>query len=95
MIHLVTPITKNLKGEKMINKVGSLGQRFVNASMNLEGTANERLAKMMQNGAKIFKDEANMSARVESLVASKQPMTIPAKAAAEAIVPENSINFLA
>lgn len=29
----------------MINKVGSLGQRFVNASMNLEGTANERLAK--------------------------------------------------
>lgn len=79
----------------MINKVGSLGQKFVNAGMNLEGTANERLAKMMQKSVKIFNDDATMKSRVDSLIASKQPMTIPAQAKAEEIVPENSINFLA
>ena len=80
----------NLKGEKMIQK---LGQRFVSAGMNLEGSANQRLSRIMQNNAKVFKD-TSMNERIESLIASKQQIVIP-EAKAEKIVPENSIIYIA
>lgn len=86
---------KLLKEKKMINKIGSLQRRFVQAGMNLEGTANQRLSKMLDNKAQVVKDASTMNNRIESLIASHQPITIPAPKKADEIIAENSINFLA
>ena len=74
--------------------IQKLGHRFVQAGMDLEGSANQRLSRILSNKAQVFKD-TSMNERIDSLIASKQPLIAPAKAKAEEIVPENSINYIA
>lgn len=81
----------------MIEKIGGeiLKHRFVQAGMNLEGSANQRLSRIMKSQIQIAKDNS-MAERVDSLVLARKPFAIPANTAkAEEIIPENSINYLA
>lgn len=86
------PELKNLKGENMIKK---LGQRIVTTGMNLDGSANQRLSRMLQNKAQFAAKDTTMDERIASYMAAKQQyMPVNAKVAEE-IIPENSINYIA
>lgn len=81
----------------MIEKIGGgiVKHRFVQAGMNLEGSANQRLSRIIQSQIKMPKDNS-MAERVDSLVLAKKPFEIPANnTKAEEIIPENSINYIA
>lgn len=78
----------------MISKIGSLQHRFVQAGMNLEGSANQRLARMIKNQIQMPKDNS-MAERIDSLVLARKPFAIPVpNTKAEEIIPENSINYI-
>lgn len=74
--------------------IQKLGHRFVKASTNLDGSANERLSRMIQN--RIQLKDTSMEERIASLVNSKELMPTPESVVkTETIIPENSINYLA
>ncbi len=75
--------------------IRKLGQRFVNASMNLEGSANQRLARIRNRNIQIAPTDTSMDERIASYMAAKQQYMPVSTKAAEEIIPENSINYIA
>ncbi len=80
----------------MIPKIsGSDVQTFVKASMNLAGSENQKLAAKLQKEMKLADKTSSMQERLDSYISSKAPLSLPKEKAAEEIIPENSINFIA
>lgn len=80
----------------MIPKIsGSDVQTFVKASMNLAGSENQKLAAKLQKEMKLADKTSTMQERLDSYISSKAPLSLPKEKAAEEIIPENSINFIA
>ncbi len=74
--------------------IQKLGHRFVKASTNLEGSANERLSRIIKNKAQL--QDTSMEERIQSLLKSQQQNFIPENVIkTEEIIPENSINYIA
>ncbi len=80
----------------MIPKIsGSDVKTFVKASMNLAGSENQKLAAKLQKEMKLADKTSSMQERLDSYISSKAPLSLPKEKAAEEIIPENSINFIA
>lgn len=76
--------------------IQKLGQRFVKASMDLEGSANQRLARIRNRNIQVAQKDSSMDERIASYMAARQQaMPIKNEAVAEEIIPENSINYIA
>ena len=80
----------------MIPKIsGSDVKTFVKASMNLAGSENQKMAAKLQKEMKLADKTSSMQERLDSYISSKAPLSLPKEKAAEEIIPENSINFIA
>ena len=63
--------------------------------MNLAGSENQKLAAKLQKEMKLADKTSSMQERLDSYISSKAPLSLPKEKAAEEIIPENSINFIA
>ena len=80
----------------MIPKINPVEVKsFVKASMDLTDTANKQLADSLKMKMKMPDLTSSMQERLDSYISSKAPLSLPKEKAAEEIIPENSINFIA